>query len=99
MCFILEKEQPVFLAIDGIDLYLDGAGIDFLRLIQVFQLSFLPERLDSRRCHIHQRHRALGVLAINMDARLFVVFECFGNRAVKVPSSTSTEESFVEKVV
>ena len=83
VCFIFEEEQPVFLAVDGIDLHLDGAGIDFFRLIQVFQLSFLTESLDSRRCHIHQRHRALRVLAIDMDARLFVVFECFGNRGGK----------------
>ena len=83
VCFILEKEQPVFLAVDGIDLHLDGAGIDLFRLIQIFQLSFLAESLDSRCCHIHQRHRALRILAIDMDTRLFVVFERLGDRSGK----------------
>ena len=83
VCFIFEKEQPVFLAAFGIDLHLDGAGIDLFRLIQIFQLSFLAESLDSRCCHIHQRHRALRVLAIDMDTRLFVVFERLGDRSGK----------------
>ena len=83
MSFILEQKKPVLAAVYRIDFHLDGAGIHFLRSIQIIQLSFLPESLHSRRGHIHKGHRALRIFSVNMDPRLFVFPERFGNRSGK----------------
>ena len=54
--FILEHHQPIlFFAVD-ICFHHDGAGIDFLRFIQVCQLAVLAQGLHADNRNIHQRH-------------------------------------------
>ena len=79
--FILEEEQPVFDSCFCLDFHFDGACIDFLGLIEVFQLAFLAERFDSSRCHIHQCDRTLGVLAVNGDACFFIFIKSAFDRS------------------
>ena len=81
MGFILKEKEPVLAAIHCIDFYLNGAGIHFLRSVQVGELSFLPEGLHRRRSHIHKGHRALRILPVNVDSGVLIFLQGLGNRS------------------
>ncbi len=77
--FILEEKEPVLHTFFRIYLDLDGAGIDFFGLVEIFEFSFLPESLDSCRGHIHEGHGTLRIFAVNMDSCFFIFVQSFRN--------------------
>ena len=65
--FVLEHEQPVLVVTVHERLYLNGAGVDLLRLVDVLQVAALLEHLSRDRTHVHQRYRTLRSLFLAVD--------------------------------
>ena len=85
MGFIFEKKEPVLAAVYRVDFYLDGAGIHFLRSIQVGKFSFLTKGLHCCRSHVHEGDRPLRVLPVNMDPCFLIFLKSSGNRSAESP--------------
>ena len=75
MGFVLELHQPLLcLAVDG-HRHLDGAGVNLLALVQIGNHALLFQGLHAHQRHIHQRHNAVGVLAVHLVARVVVFLQ------------------------
>ena len=55
--FVLEQEQPILIMAIHINLYLDGAGVDFFGFIKILQNAVLLEPLRADGAHIHEAYR------------------------------------------
>ena len=61
MGLVLKEQEPVLILSVHIDLDLYGAGVDLLGLVQLLQLSFLPEILSSQGGDVHEVHGLCAV--------------------------------------
>ena len=74
MGLVLEEEQPVFILPVYVDLHLDGAGVDLLRLVKVGEDAVRFELFGADDGDIHQGHRfAPAGIELGTDAAVFVV--------------------------
>ena len=74
MGLVLEQEQPVLILAVHINLDLDGAGVDFLGLIETGQDAVLLEPFGADSAHVHEAD-GLGIAA-ELVAHLKVALEC-----------------------
>ena len=74
---VLEHEQPVLVVTVYECLYLDGAGVDLLGLVDVLKVAALLEYLGRDGTHVHQRDRTLCGLffAVDLDTCRHVAVE------------------------
>ena len=70
---VLEHDEPVFLLAADIRLDDDAAGIDFFRLVEVFEQAFLAQGLGTDDCNIHERDGAVRVSTVQHVA-VFLIF-------------------------
>ena len=56
MCFVFKQEEPVFIDAVDINVYLDSTGVNFFRLVKVFQDTFCLKIPTGNRAHIHKGH-------------------------------------------
>ena len=75
MRFVFEHYQPLFRFAIDFDRHNDGAGINLFGLVKVSQLAFLAQLLHADNSNIHERYRALSILAVNLvtSSHIFVI--------------------------
>ena len=61
---VLEHDEPVFLLAADVGLDDDAAGVDFLGLVEVIEQAFLAQRLGADDGDVHERDRAVCILAV-----------------------------------
>ena len=69
---VLEEEQPILRLSVDIDFDLDGAGVDLLRFVQLFQHPALFQHFCGERADIHQVDR-LGAVKFLARRKIFLV--------------------------
>ncbi len=70
---VLEEEEPVLVGPVDVDLHLDGAGVDLLRLVEVGEDALVLEVLGADRAHVHEGDGPL--VALQLAAHLEVALE------------------------
>jgi len=70
---VLEEVEPVLVGAVHVDLNLDGAGVDLLRLVEVLEYVLCLEPLGADRTHVHEGDRA--VVAAELVAHLEILLE------------------------
>ena len=64
--FVFEHHQPFLRLAVHLNRNDDGAGVDFLGLIQILQLTLLAQLLHADYGNVHQRYRAVSILTVNL---------------------------------